>query len=224
MLNIKKNFLFKKNFNLKNNNIKLNYYFSTSSINENNNLFLYFLIKKYKNIKINYCFLLESNLKNYKISLNWDVILPITVITENFFLLKNLKNLPSKSLFLKFGPWFARSLFTYLNIFVILLNFPYFWLNSAFYHFFDITVFFLNFWLLGLLENFFKFSNNIAKIITFFPKKLKFEIVLKKFKFFTKLFFNVKTRNFWISSISYIINSRYTNMGVNLLNKEFKTF
>jgi hypothetical protein len=51
--------------------------------------------------------LLETNIKEKKINDQWDFILPLTAIIENFNIFKNFKSEFSKSLFLKTGPQYA---------------------------------------------------------------------------------------------------------------------
>lgn len=169
-------------------------------------------------IKYNLYILLESNITKFKGKL-WDFVFPMTNITENFFLVKNYFKKTNKSLFLKLGPWLARSFFNYLIYFFNLTIFPFFFLKKK-NIFQTINFFFLNFWLESSMIltkiNSDKFLKFVFKNFFFLHKALNFS----KFKINS----NQASKNPWYSEQSFIKASKYSNIGYNLLKKEKTTF
>jgi hypothetical protein len=66
-----------------------------------------FFCKNIFSLKKNIFVLLESNMEREAPSIFWDLICPISIVGENFFLFKNYSGLATKSLFLRFGVWYS---------------------------------------------------------------------------------------------------------------------
>lgn len=233
------NILSNLSFSLKNNlifstpyfykNIEKNFsniYFYNNLISSKGNFFFETILSKnFYGLKKNFHLLFETNIVTKKVPNFWDSILPISTITENFFLTKNYFTWTTKSLFIKFGPWFSWSFFNYLKFIYIFSLYPFLWLCVSTLKFLDITFLFLNFWLNGSI--YIDFLS--ARVINY--KKSKIFIIAEESKiknnFWFKInsnFFFVKTLNPWFSNISYIASSKYVSLGFNLVKKEKKTF
>ncbi len=152
--------------------------------------------------------MLDSNLQNSPINQNWDVIFPITTLTENYFQSKTLYGYFSTSIFLKYGPRLARNLFTFLNLFTLLKQFPLLWLKKKIKFAMSVDLLFLLVWFMGFLNNFLKFL--FSDIVIFFILSVIFfpHLIFSKFN---RYFLNL-TKDFWISTISFITNSKYVNL------------
>ncbi len=198
-----------------------------NNITCNESIFTYTNIfsKNFFNLKKNFFFLFETNIVNWKIESFWDFIFPVSTVTENFFLIKNYFARPTKSLFIKFGPWFSWSFFNYLKFIYLFSTYPFLWESTTVLRYLNITLLLLNFWLNGSFFIDFLFKRLINK------KKIKFSSLkksnfssLKKSNFFSsfKLFYAISL-NPWFSSVSYIKSSKYVSLGFNLLKKEKKT-
>lgn len=188
---------------------------SFSFYNQQNNFFTKIIKGKNFSIKSFFSLLIESNLNiSSNKMLNWDFILPLSVLTENFYQFQTLQGNLTNSLFVKFGPWISRNNFTYLNLFNLLQQFPFFFHSKT--KLFQILNFlFCNCWLQGITFVFYNFLRNykiqiINIILIICISKIKF----KNFKFLPSSL----GRNFFKSTISYIRNSRYLNLGF-FLNK-----
>ena len=79
--------------------------------------------------KKNFLFLIDSNIKEEKIK-NFDFIFPQVNLIENFSLFINFSHVVVKSLFVKYGVWFARTAETYIKLFYLLSIFPFLWKAS----------------------------------------------------------------------------------------------
>jgi hypothetical protein len=218
-------FLFKKKLNntlfeYTNKQVKSNLILANNILNKNLKL------KKLNFYEKNFKILLESNITNRGVE-PWDIILPLTIVTENFLLMKNYFNIADKSLFLKFGPWLARNFFNFFQFFFKISIFPFFFFKNFFF-FTNLNFFFLSFWLEGVC-----FSKKIKINERLFPLLINKKyyifgfirvcpIFFKNFWYRLDLYNN--TKNFWYTEISFIKASKYGNLGFNLLKKESITF
>jgi hypothetical protein len=173
--------------------------------------------------------LFESNIHQNRLEKQWDAVLPQVTLTETFLLYKNSKNFTAKSLFIKFGPWYARTNFNFLWFLTLMSSIPFLWLNycwvsnSLFIHFL-----FYNFW---LQANFFpnwkiiKFSKSFLSNLNICHNIIQNylnNIPLYNYRD-NILHLPFVIRNFWFSELSIITNSQYVTFGYNLVNYEWQT-
>lgn len=176
-----------------------------------------FLTNTY-NIKTSFNILYTSSITEIYLSKRIDLILPITNLIENFNIFKNYQGFIIKSLFIKNGPWLSKNIITYFNIFFSIRVYPYLWiLNINKYKFIYIYLY-LKLWLKG-----------ISKLSFFIKKKkvLSFDILISKKIYSYKNFFTyllLQKTNFWASKIDFIKSSKYSKLGLNLINKISKTY
>jgi len=195
----------------------LNFFISNSLENVKSNYLSKFFSKNFFSLKKNFFILLETNIAVNQVDSNWDIILPGNAITENFKVYKNFNNHFTKSLFLKHAPWFTRNFFNFFNFFIILLNFPFLWVNTIYYTYIFIISLFYDFFLES--ANFIDDEEKSCFFTSFNKKSLFF-----KENFLNFIFYPFISRNSWDSDLSFIKNSKYTNLGYAQLNVEKKTF
>lgn len=249
-LNIWPNFFFVSNYNFINIISDLNFFLKKKSVKslysyrtfyknyskvflysnitstEGNFIYANILSKDFFNLKKSFYFLFETNIINWKLDEFWDFIFPVSTITENFLLIKNYFARMTKSLFLKFGPWFSWSFFNYLKFIFLFSTYPFLWNATLVLRCLNITFLFLNFWLQGCF-----YIDFLAKSFINNKKKIKNLFLVNEFFFISKKIkslisfksFHVISLNSWFSNISFIKSSKYVSLGLNLLKKEKKT-
>jgi hypothetical protein len=187
-------------------------------------LFDFFRINFF-NIKKGYFFLFESNIYTYEIAKHWDIIFPINLIGEGFFIFKNYFGFLVKSLFLWFCVWLSKNIYVYLNIFLILQKFPFLWGLKNILNFLNLKYFFLYSWLETNFKLNFK-QKNFKNI--YLLKITKVSLNFTNFIFINirniKIVFKAIMRNHWWAELSYLWSSRYCRYGFGVVRKQFLTF
>lgn len=124
-----------------------------------------------------------------------------------------------KSLFVKYGVWFARTAETYIKLFYLLSIFPFLWKASFLIKKNFYLIVYIKFWIVEWIV--------IAKKKIIIKKLLTGGLINwgKIFKIinFGKNFVE-KTFNFWESEVSFVNTSKYVQLGYKFfenLNKSF---
>lgn len=190
--------------------------------------FLDYFSKDFFNLKRYFYVLVESNILWKNLAFHWDFVFPIVGITENFVIFWTAKQTFSKSLFIKFGSWLARTFFNYIKLFFNFSLFPFFWIFKMKKLFSDVLALFLDFWLLTPPKvcTIFRWKViNISRLNIF-----NFEIknIFSYISIFKNLNINIWnfffSTNFWFSELSFLKTSKYNSMGYDLVKVNLKTF
>jgi len=153
-----------------------------------------------------------------KLNNQWDIIFPVVNLTEQFNVYKNYLGKFTKSLFLKWGPWFSKSNQTIICIFYSLFVYPFLWILFDFLIPIKIIYYLFNIYLNSNIKikknNYIKtnFNYNVTKI----NKKINK-------KYFYKYNFDIIQSNYWFTRVNYILCSTYASFGKSLFKKILNT-